>query len=123
MAYALDSKSSSRECGFKSHLGHQLVVQLTTQWMDLTHPVLLLREGSRLGFCMRTMANEGSTFIISLGVRQDRKDRSLGLVPDSVITRAHGEEMIISPTTEAILWVQIPHWALKRKRLIFERMV
>jgi hypothetical protein len=91
--------------------------------MDLTHPVLLLREGSRLGFCMRTTAKEGSTFIISLGVRQDRKDRSLGLVPDSVITRAHGEEMIISPTTKAILWVQIPHWALKRKRLIFERMV
>jgi len=31
-------------------MGGTIVVQLTTQWMDLTHPVLLLREGTRLGF-------------------------------------------------------------------------
>ena len=38
-----------------------IVVSRATQWMDLTHPVSLLREGSRLCFCMRTTANEGDT--------------------------------------------------------------
>ena len=38
-----------------------IVVQLTTQWMDLTHPVLLLREGTRLGLASAPRTHEGGT--------------------------------------------------------------
>lgn len=61
MADALDSKSSSRECGFKSHLGHQIVVRPATQWMDCYASRATTARGITPRLCMRTTAHEGST--------------------------------------------------------------
>ena len=59
-----DLKSvAARRTGSSPVMG-MIVASRATQWMDLTHPVLLLREGSRLGFCMRTTAKEGSTLYL-----------------------------------------------------------
>lgn len=72
----------------------RFVVPRTTQWMDFTHPMLLLREGSRLGFCMRTTTKEGGTLYFKGS--NSNYEKTANLFIESLVLCS------ISPTAEAM---------------------